>query len=218
MLISAHGHQDHRSRRRRVQNGSSPFGGSERGSMPGCRQLRRRFSARRTDGRLFAAGGRPARCRRGAVVVNRGCPGGSARLAPVADISRPLDPRHRSSHQGKHHRHHQVSARDPKANRDRHTRRHHCEIHPRCPPARDSCRQSAFHPGSSRAPKCKRSARPTWQRACSIEGQHRSQPALGRDITPSPRREAQLASRHVPFHLCFSLETVVRPPLRTAEW
>jgi hypothetical protein len=52
----------------------------------------------------------------------------------VADISRPLDPRHRSSHQGKHHRHHQVSARDPKANRDRHTRRHHCEIHPPLPP------------------------------------------------------------------------------------
>lgn len=186
MLTSAHGHQDHRSRRRRVQNGRSPFGGRERGSLPGCRQLRRRFSARRTEGRLFAAGEGPAAGRREAVVVNRKCPDGSAHLAPVAASSRPLDPRHRSSHQGKHHRHHQVSARDPKANRDRHTRRHHCEIHPVAPWARDVWRESAVHLGRAAPMECKSSASPAWQRACFMEWQHRSQPALGRDTNPIP--------------------------------
>ena len=44
--------------------------------------------------------------------------------------------------------------------------------------------------GSARAQPAVR-----WHRACSGEGQHRSRPVLGGDITPSPRREAQVASR-----------------------
>lgn len=47
-------------------------------------------------------------------------------------------------------------------------------------------------------PKCKSPASDVqWHRACSIEEQHRSRPVLGSDIAPSPRREAQVASRHV---------------------
>ena len=56
MLTMAHGHQDQRSRRARVQNVSTPFGNRERGSTVGRRYPLRGRRTVHASGRLLALG------------------------------------------------------------------------------------------------------------------------------------------------------------------